>query len=145
MYDTFEPYQEFEPIEFNFQANNYEIWKNAQLIDKGQRNIMFISQNKVIQNINRTIVVINDTLNGIIKQGNVFDKAISSNDRIVLLTLPANNGNDKIQMLSQIYGATRPAYLLDNNEAYSCSVFFKNNNVAKLSFNFYGGHLLEVY
>jgi hypothetical protein len=145
MYDTFEPYQEFEPLEFNFQANNYEVWSNGELIKKGNSNITFISKNSVIQNMNKTIVVTNDTLNNIIKKDNVFDKIISSNDRLVMLTLPENNNNEKIQMLSQIYGTTRPTYLLENNEAYSCSVFFKNNNISKLSFNFYGGDLLEVY
>jgi len=145
MYDTFEPMQEFETIEFSFQVNNYEIWNNAKLINKGNCNIIFTCKNQVIQNINKTNIVTSDSLNGSIKQSNIFDKGITSNDRLVLLNLPENSSNEKIQMLSQIYGVTRKDYHLNNNEAYTCGIFLRNSNIAKLSFNLYGGDLLEVY
>lgn len=145
MYDTFEPFIEFDPLEFQFQANTYEIWKNRALISKGNLNISVIAKDVIIQNANRTILVLNETLNGLLREGNVFDKVMSSNDRLVLLTLPENSPNSNINMLSQMYGTTRPPYLLSNNEAYSCSVFSKNKNIAKLSFNLFNGTLVELY
>lgn len=145
MYDTFEPFKEFDPLEFKFQADTYEIWKNRALISKGNLNISVIAKNVVIQNANRTILVLSETLNGLLREGNVFDKVMSSNDRLVLLTLPENSPNSNINMLSQMYGTTRQSYLLSNNEAYSCSVFFKNKNIDKLSFNLFDGTLVELY
>lgn len=138
MYDTFEPFQEFDANEFDFQTERFEIWQDGNIIKKGNCNFNVICRVKEIQNENRMIVVLNETLNGHIKESMVFDKLISSNDRLVMLALPNSSNHNKIQMLTQMYGSTRPMYTFANNEAYTCSIFLKNGQISKLSFNIYG-------
>lgn len=145
MYDHIGNNEEFESLDFNFEGYNYEVWNTGKLIKKGKCNIRFVGKKKLNDDGNKTIVESNDNLNNIIKNENIFDRAIASGDRYLLITLPENSNNNLIQSLTVIHGETRPEYELENNEAFSCSIFLINNEIAKLSFNLYGGNLLEVY
>ncbi len=145
MYDNYNPFQELAPVEFDFYANNFEIWQEGKLIKKGQTNFSLICRTSQIQNTDRMVFILNETLGNEIKKEFIFDKIITSLDRLVLLALPKQSYHEQINMLIQMYESTRPMYTFQNNEPYTCSIFTKNGQISKLSFNIYNGKLIELY
>ncbi len=138
MYDTFEPFEKFEANEFDFYPSNVEIYVNGnKVINFFGLNLHIMCRVKEVQGVDRMIVVFPENLKDHLAN-TLFDTLISSNDRLVMLSLPQYGNDEKISTLSKLYGTTRPAYTFKPNEPYSCSVFLKNGKISKLSFNIYG-------
>ena len=148
MYDNFEPFNQIEPIEFQFYPRNFEIYANGQLQQKGSTELVVGTKKITDDNYATIMMVIGDftnSLNNQIKTNLNFDKVVTSSDRILLVKLPQSDNHSQLNMITSSFGATRENYSFEQNEPYTCSLFTQNGNVKKLSFNLYNNTMIELF
>lgn len=78
----------------------------------------------------------------------IFDEFISSNDRLQLVTLPAqtNTGCMGIMALKMAVGPTRDSKEFSPDEPYCCNLFLVSDKIAKISFVFSNPErMIELY
>ena len=153
-YDTYEPFREFTGIEFTFIPSTFKVWKNQEIISQGDCKFKISSiqcspyKDKILFYVNMNRFAKTEFLLDYIEDEFLLEYGITSTDRLLFLTLPKtmNVENDKINMLTQLYGITSNHKNFKPKEPYSCSVFTINGDVVKLSFNIaYPEYLIEFY
>lgn len=150
MYDKYPSLQRVDKQDFGFLPSRYEIWKGGQLIESGKTNAPIIA--KVLREEGKEIVgvmYVDPNVNNQIAQQQFYDEFITSNDRLMLLTVPQQTNaenNMAIQMFKMTIGATRNFKNFNPNEAYCCNLYTVNGSIEKMTFSFSNPEkLIEFY
>ena len=140
---------EIDLSQFNFKSSRYEIWKNGKLIKNGKIETEFLGIPSA-SNISSMLKLklINNNKEFELISNMFFDKLIKLNDRFVGISIPYNTDMDDyaLAMFRALYGATSGKKYFNNDEPYSCSIFYKNKKIAKIALNFNNSNrIIEFY
>lgn len=138
MYDNFEPLNEIKMFPFQFKSSNYKIWENGNVIKEGNH-IETIKANPVNYGKEQMNVTLhNSEVTKYLKSEVLFDKFITSVDRLQLLIIPADppNDNQGIAIFKNYFGSTRVYKSFNTNEPYCCNIFFINQTIVRITFSF---------
>ena len=159
-FDTFEP-GEIGMVPWKFKPSRSELWQEGQCIEEKQ-----LRQTEITSCVWDSIDTMfnplyNNQENGEFKDLNIessenikikknlhFDRFITNNDRILMMTIPdkTNIASIGITNIKAIYGATCKEYIFEEKEPYCCSLFFQNKQLVKETFSFGSPErLLEFY
>ncbi|WP_295676729.1 hypothetical protein [uncultured Mucilaginibacter sp.] len=149
MFDKHTDRKELNKQPFYFQPSRYELWIDGNLLNSGKTDHEIRAT--VISEHGEEKIKINfddSKLHHEIKQFNVFDKFMTSNDRLQLITIPADTNADCVglSMMQRLVGATRQEKNFDRNEPYCCNLFTINGIISKVTFSYSNPEkLLEFY
>jgi hypothetical protein len=149
MFDTYEPFQQLKKQTFTFSPKRYETWFNGKMIESGKSTLPIyftvITENE--EEVYRVTIFDNSLFNQIANQF-ILDEFITANDRLQLVTLPAETNTNcmGIVALKMAIGATRHKKDFASNEPYCANLFFQNDNLVKVTFSFSNPEkLIEFY
>ena len=149
MFDTFEPFQGLQKIDFDFTPSRYEMWIGGEMVKNGrtyqpiQARVMHEAGEEKVR-----IDFSDAALQGELASSNVFDEFITSKDRLQLITIPkeTNVQNMGIMMFNMTVGSTRQEKNFSRNEPYCCNLFLQQGRIAKITFSYSNPEkLLEFY
>lgn len=149
MFDTFEPFQVLQKIDFDFTPSRYEMWIGGEMVKNGRTNLPIKA--RVIQESGEGKVKIDFSdaaLQGELAPINVFDEFITSKDRLQLITIPkeTNVQNMGIMMFNMTIGPTRQVKNFVRNEPFCCNLFLQQGRIVKITFSYSNPEkLLEFY
>jgi len=150
MWDNFGTPGEIEFVDFNFQAERFEVWANQKKIDFGNTS-NFLSFEKTIEWNNEIGILRNSdtSLQKYISKKLEFDRMFTAVDRVLLLLLPEIGGDKNcfpFVGLTFSYDYTRHMKNFEENEPFSCCLYFQDSEIKKITFNFCNPEkLLEFY
>lgn len=149
MFDKFEPFQQLQKQNFDFQPTRFETWKGGKMVSSGKTNSLISA--RVIQqdSTEKMEVTFTDSnLNNELTQKNVFDEFVTATDRLQLITIPeeTNVENVAIMMFKMTVGATRQRKDFSNGEPFCCNLFIQSGRIAKVTFSYSNPEkLIEFY
>ena len=149
MFDNFEPLEGMKKEPFTFYPDRFEIWKSGKLISSGKTTSPIIAEVIKVDNYEKVKINFNEkSLNREIANLNIFDEYRTSNDRLQLITLPAETNHiyQGFKTLLLIIGPTRQRKYFESNEPFCCNLFTINNAIKKVTFAFSNPEkLIEFY
>ena len=142
--------KQFTPLRIPNQrllANNFEVWSNGEIIDKGDEELELWVEQMNTENLDKAIQITvrkrDKTVGKIhkyIKERFYLDVAFATNDRILVCIIP-NDSNVKDYNSFESFVAfaplkTRKYYNFISKEPYCCSLFFDDNDkLYKISYS----------
>ncbi|WP_192820956.1 hypothetical protein [Rufibacter sp. LB8] len=139
MFDTFEPFKKLKKKTFTFSPKRYEIWLEGKLVKSGNSELP-IYFTVITQDGEETyrITVYDNLLFDQIANQFILDEFITSNDRLQIVTLPAETNTNCMGILGlkMAIGATRHKKDFATNEPYCCNLFFQDSEPVKVTFSF---------
>lgn len=149
MFDKHTDRKELNKQSFYFQPSRYELWIDGSLLNSGKTD-QVIRAAAIIENGEEKIKINFDDskLHHELKQFNIFDKFITSNDRLQLVTIPVDTNVECVGllMMQHLVGFTRQKKNFDRNEPYCCNLFTINGVISKVTFSYSNPEkLLEFY
>ncbi|RZK37243.1 MAG: hypothetical protein EOO61_09245 [Hymenobacter sp.] len=150
MFDKFEPFRKLDKTEsFSFAPSRFETWFEGQMISSGLAKSAVDFIPVVDEGEEKIRVMVYDrVIFEQMKYESVFDEFISSNDRLQLVTLPAqtNTGCMGVMALKMAVGPTRDSKEFGPDEPYCCNLFLTNKKIVKISFVFSNPEkMIELY
>lgn len=147
MYDNFEPLNELKMFPFDYKFSKYELWEKGNIIKQGQNNGEIIAKVINYTKEQMNIEIDNNKIPNFIKSEMIFDKLITSVDRLQLLIIPENppSNNRGIMIFKSFFGSTRANKSFNENEPYCCNIFFINKKIDNITFSFSNPERLLKY
>lgn len=148
-WNRFEPFKLLQKAYFTFNPTRFEIWKGGKMIKNGS--VESVLYTTVQQYDNEEYMVVNfDEINlaNEISSELFFDIFITAADRLQMLTIPnvTNSENIALNMFKMTIGPTRDFKNFNSQEPFCCNLFFKDNQLNKITFSFSNPEkLLELY
>lgn len=147
-FDSFEPLNILEPIEFGFESARYEVWKDGQKIqyDNSYSYMRSLIRKKGNGFSYLDISIESEIVGHYIDDSFPIKLCITQRDRLMLLNVPIDNRNDSRSLggarvmlevtgvLNHVPMSERTAQL-KKNQPYCCSLFLKNGNINKVTFS----------
>lgn len=150
MYDKFTGHHDIEMQKLEFQSVRYEVWMNATLVDSGSTTSLLLFLPTTINEKTVMRVMMPDSrLSSHLIQSFDFDYFFTQGNRLMMLTLPANQSNKDCIGLTSMRSTIKPSRqhkIFDSNEPYCCSLFLIEGKINKIAFSLNSPEkLIEFY
>lgn len=143
--DRFSSLQEVSIGDLLIQTTRYEEYQAGKMISSGTTSALI--KYTTLENGKIKAIIGNNDLNNKV-MSTVFDKCITSLDRLLLFSTPMKSNADvqSNQMLKVILGFTCDERIYENIEPVVGSLFFENQKLVKVSFTMANPErLIEFY
>lgn len=146
VFDKFKALNRVNIAGFVFVSTRYELW------DKGNLTKAKNSPSKISCTVTLSgtfmLEIEESSLESDIAKKQLYDIAVSQNDRLQLLILPSETNLKSVGLvnLTTVFGATRDEKEFKYNEPFCCNLFFVQGKLVKVTFSYSNpDRLLEFY
>jgi hypothetical protein len=143
--DRFSSLQEVSLGDLFIQTTRYEEYQAGKMISSGTTNALI--KYTTLEDGRIKVIIGNNDLNDKL-MSTVFDKCITSLDRLLLFSIPTKSNAEvrSNQMLRIVFGFTCNERIYKNIEPVVGSLFFENGKLVKVSFTMANPErLIEFY
>jgi hypothetical protein len=149
MFDIHSSLKELNKQPFFFKPNRYEFWIDGNLTNSGKAMYEILGEVKIVDGEEKLLIIFDGTeLYHELCNSNVFDKFITSHDRLQLVKIPIKTNVECVglSMMQRIVGFTCQEKYFSRSEPYCCNLFTINGLISKVTFSFSNPEkLLEFY